>query len=415
MRALWAALAMLSACSTPGGREEVVAWHGDVEPIVHRVCANCHVEGGIAPGDFRTYDGASLWLELIAEALETGQMPPPVSDPECHGYIGDQNLTITPEERERILTWIAQGAVRGDPALSAGDFAPSFQHLDDADLVLQIPEEHTVATDLSGNEYRCFVLDFVPDEPFSITAFDVRIDNASVLHHMFLFRDPNGDAGAGYGVAPGTKSFDCMNPIMEDDWEPLHAWAPGMPPTILPEGTGLKINAGDQLVMQMHYFNSGAQAQKDQSAYALRTTTEPIGEVFMYPGALPNFRIPAGDPEFTYERSFGLTNLPFALDLYGVFPHMHLLGKRYEAHVTRPSGDDQCIVRGEWDFNHQMSYQFTEPVRIQQGDTLFGSCTWDNSADNPNQVFDPPQQITWGEGTDDEMCVFLLYIGMARD
>ena len=53
------------------------------------------------------------------------------------------------------------------------------------------------------------------------------------------------------------------------------------------------------------------------------------------------------------------------------------------------------------------------PAASWAGDTLSGSCTWDNSADNPNQLSSPPKAVTWGEGTDDEMCVFLTYVSLA--
>jgi hypothetical protein len=43
------------------------------------------------------------------------------------------------------------------------------------------------------------------------------------------------------------------------------------------------------------------------------------------------------------------------------------------------------------------------------GDTVHTTCTWDNSEDNPNQFNEPPENVQWGEGTNEEMCFFLFY------
>ena len=57
----------------------------------------------------------------------------------------------------------------------------------------------------------------------------------------------------------------------------------------------------------------------------------------------------------------------------------------------------------------QPTYWFDEPVRIGASDLLSVSCTWDNSAENPRQLSDPPRDVTWGENTQEEMCYALMY------
>ena len=66
----------------------------------------------------------------------------------------------------------------------------------------------------------------------------------------------------------------------------------------------------------------------------------------------------------------------------------------------------------DWDFNLQGFYNYIEPAIIHDGDTLTLTCTYDNSVDNPNQVSDPPQDVEWGDGTDEEMCLVFAYIGL---
>lgn len=409
MRALFPLL-FLFGCQPE--EPDTLTWYGDMEPLVQRVCASCHVEGGVGAGDFTTYEGFRPYAEISALYVQEGLMPPPASEPECRPYIGAEHLSLTPEERQDLLQWIDEGSPEGDPARSVGDFVSDIGRLDDADLVLELPAPHTVTTDEKGNQYRCFVVDHVPEQDIWVTAFDVQVDNPEVVHHMLLFADPEGRGGAAYGADEGATSFDCADPIMDPTWEPLHAWAPGMPPTALSDGHGLKIEAGTPLIIQMHYFVDDDLEHEDRSAYALRTTTDTVIDIQLIPGAFTDLFIPAGEPEHVHTGSEPF-NMDFSVAIHGVFPHMHLLGTRYEFQVDHADGSSTCVVRGDWDFDHQMVYMFEEPVVLESGATLVGSCTYDNSADNPNQLHDPPIDVTWGEGTDDEMCVFLSYVSIS--
>ena len=73
--------------------------------------------------------------------------------------------------------------------------------------------------------------------------------------------------------------------------------------------------------------------------------------------------------------------------------------------VEKPDGEEECAVSAEnYDFYNQLTYLFNEPLVIEPGDTVHWSCTWNNSTSNPDQIYDPPQDIRYGERTDEEMC-----------
>jgi hypothetical protein len=72
-----------------------------------------------------------------------------------------------------------------------------------------------------------------------------------------------------------------------------------------------------------------------------------------------------------------------------------------------------CLAESDrYDFDNQQTYMFKEPVSVQGGDTLGFECTWDNSADNPDQFFDEPQDIGYGERTNEEMCFTFTLVGL---
>jgi hypothetical protein len=172
---------------------------------------------------------------------------------------------------------------------------------------------------------------------------------------------------------------------------------------------GMKVEPGDQIILQMHYFQSGSAEQQDQSAYALKTTESVNRQVMMYPYGPTDFKIPAG--EEAHSATAEMTN-PYAdLRILGVFPHMHWLGTGYASTISNTDGEQvACLAQADrYDFDFQSTFMFKEPVVWKLGDTVHTTCTWDNSEDNPNQFNDPPEDIGFGEGTNEEMCFFLYY------
>ena len=94
-------------------------------------------------------------------------------------------------------------------------------------------------------------------------------------------------------------------------------------------------------------------------------------------------------------------------------PHMHLLGTGYDFTSIDSEGNENCIARSDdFDFSSQPTYWFDDPVVVDGAGVLSVSCTYDNSASNPNQQNDPPIDVYWGENTQQEMCFALMYVGI---
>jgi len=100
-------------------------------------------------------------------------------------------------------------------------------------------------------------------------------------------------------------------------------------------------------------------------------------------------------------------------NLFGLTPHMHLLGTSLRSELVSASGAESCVVNvPRWDFHWQQAYATPgdAPIVVKPGDSLRLTCTYDNTAANQptiNGVKPPPIDVKWGEGTRDEMC--LLY------
>jgi hypothetical protein len=62
----------------------------------------------------------------------------------------------------------------------------------------------------------------------------------------------------------------------------------------------------------------------------------------------------------------------------------------------------------DWDYNWQETYFFKEPIKLTAGCQLDLEAVFDNSANNPRNPFSPPQVVTFGEQTFNEMCFVFL-------
>ncbi|AGP36537.1 hypothetical protein BE04_22515 [Sorangium cellulosum] len=391
---------------SPSGSK--VTWYRDIQPLVERSCASCHDGAGVGRVALTDAATAQRLAELMALRVSDGAMPPPVLDPSCRSYAGAERMSLTVDERARFEAWARDGAPLGDPA-DAPPPQRAKDTIDAPDATLEMPEAHDVTLDDDGNEYFCAIIDNPFTEPAWITAFEAMVGDPAVVHHMAVYRDLAGDAGVGYGVPPGTRAFPCRDPVIELDWQLLHSWAPGVGVTRLPEGAGVRVEPGEQLVLQMHYFGRRGTSSRDRSGYRLQLSREqPRAEVYMDVFGPVPFTIPAGAAGHS-ERSSTQNEGPPRL-VYGLLPHMHLLGRSYRAWVERDGGEEECAARGEFEFHHQALYMFDEPLRWGTGDRFVAECTWDNTAESEGQFQLPPQDVPWGEGTNQEMCFMVAYL-----
>jgi hypothetical protein len=62
----------------------------------------------------------------------------------------------------------------------------------------------------------------------------------------------------------------------------------------------------------------------------------------------------------------------------------------------------------DWDFKWQGQYQFAEPMVLKKGTKIQMTARYDNTDANPDNPNNPPQRVTHGEQTTDEMCICFI-------
>src|SRR5438128_4654862 len=113
--ALGAALAV-SGLAIAADAPNLVTFAKDVAPILQEKCQTCHQPGSIAPMSLITYDETRPWARSIKLRVASRQMPPWHIDKSVGVQKFKNDISLTDEQVDTIITWIDQGAVEGNPA-----------------------------------------------------------------------------------------------------------------------------------------------------------------------------------------------------------------------------------------------------------------------------------------------------------
>jgi mono/diheme cytochrome c family protein len=428
-----AALVVVIAARRPTALEaathiapDSLTFAADVAPILYKNCVTCHRPGGIGPFSMLNFDTVTGRLKDISDVLREGKMPPWHAVAPPGTFRNERRLPDA--DRRTILRWIASGAQLGDGSRMPP--TPTFStdwEIGTPDAVLTMPEEFHVPA-RGTVEYMYFEVPTNFTEDKWVQAIEIKPGARDVVHHVLLFaRPPDAPpnaaarpsvvaAGAPAAApAPAPKpvlSFDSVNKIVDAPrTDSLHAppkrvgsligtTAPGTNVLTFPEGTALRIRAGSILTFQMHYTAKGHD-RMDRSAVGFRFAKEmPSEQIIATHFVNGLFTLAAGAKDVMVPS--GVTfNEP--VRIYGLFPHTHLRGKRWEYTLIKADGSSEIILDvPKYDFNWQTYYLFAKPLEISAGARIVARAWYDNSPDNPDNP-DPSATVHWGDQTWEEM------------
>ena len=264
-----AALAVpLAALAMARGDERAPSFARDVAPLISEKCAGCHQVGGIAPFPLSTARQISTRAGSIAAAVQSGAMPPWPPGTRSPAYVGESTRTLSAAQRATILEWVRAGAKVDGPARKPA--APTRPEVRQGEKLVNLPMPAAYRPSAASgvtDDYRCFLLDPKQTSDASVTSARIEPGQRKVVHHVILFRVAPGQAaaaksldarssgpgwscfgGTGLPAGDGSGIADSLN---NANW--IAAWAPGWGGNRLPEGTGVSLPAGSQIVMQVHY------------------------------------------------------------------------------------------------------------------------------------------------------------------
>lgn len=399
-----------SAAQTP-------TWSDDVACIVYSHCSSCHHDGGPAHFELTSYADGFYWRNEMRTATQTRYMPPWPPDPAYRSLAHER--TLTQDEIDVIAAWVDGGAPEGVAANAPP--VPVFTNtpvISDPDISV-IMDEYMVPPSTTDN-YRSFVLPITNPTDRYITGVEVIPGNTAMVHHVLVYQDTTGQARAldEADIGPGYASF---GGIGVDEAKLVGIWVPGAQPIFTPPNMGIKLFAGADLVIQVHYPNTGV-PQPDATRVNIALSDGgfiremAIDPVLDHYSAITDgpLSIPANTVR-TFHSEF-LVPLPATITAIG--PHSHLLGKHMRAFAVVPEGDTIPLIDiPDWDFRWQGMYSFRRPIFLPPGTVLHGEATYDNTATNEDNPNSPPALVELGESTTDEMMLFYFAytFGFAND
>jgi hypothetical protein len=388
---------------------QIVNWSEDIAPIIYNNCSSCHRTGNIAPFVLESYGDAVSWASMIQSSVNSGYMPPWPADAAYARHANERLLTVG--DIQKINDWVSGGTPLGDVSL-----APNFPNfgngseLSAVDYSAKMPNYSNVA--IADDEYRCFVIPSGITTDKFIQELEIVPGNRGIVHHVLVFGDNSGEA-ATLDAADPAPGYPCYGDAGTSSANLLGLWAPGSVPQKLPNGFGIKLAANSDVILQVHY-PSGSAGLLDSSRVNFKFASSTARETRLTPilnhSSTINtpLIIPANStPTFTETYTVPLVNIT----VFAVAPHMHLIGQKIKTYAIKPAGDTLKLNKiDNWDFHWQGMYFYPNALKVPAGSTLKAEALYNNTTSNPLNPSNPPQLVTLGESTTDEMMlVYFLW------
>jgi Flp pilus assembly protein TadD/mono/diheme cytochrome c family protein len=384
--------------------EAPVTWSGQIAPIVYQNCATCHHPGGSGPFSLLTFRDAYRRGPQMVQATQSRYMPPWLPAPGYGDFAGARRLTD--EQVTLIRRWVDSGMPEGDAST-----APPPPHYDATwqlgkpDLILTFERPYTLTA--SGTDvFRNFVMPYPLAQTHYIRAMEILPSVPQVVHHANVLIDRTASfrhhhPGDWKDGVPGMElELDAGNTFDPDSH--FLFWKPDTPVLEEPEGMPWRLDAGNDLILNMHLKPSG-KSETISAQIGLYFAAEPASK---HPMLLQleddrHLDIPAGDRNFVVQDEL---KLPIDVDVFGIYPHAHYLGKQLEGWAVLPNGRKQWLIRIlNWDIDRQSVYRYRKPVFLPHGTVLHMHYVYDNTEENIHNPNTPPIRVRAGNRSVDEM------------
>jgi Tfp pilus assembly protein PilF/mono/diheme cytochrome c family protein len=386
-----------------------VTFNRDIAPIVYHYCASCHRPGEAGPFPLLTYEDVKKHGHQIVAVTQTRFMPPWLPEPQEIKFADERRLSD--EQIAKIRAWVEQGMLEGKPSdlPPRPKFVAGWQ-LGQPDLILKAEKPYMLQAN-GIDQYWNFIFDVPIHETRWVRAVEIHPGDKRVVHHANILVDRyesarrmEKDKGSGFGG----MEIRIESEVFDPDSHFLF-WKPGTVVTNEPDGMALRLDKGTDLVLNAHLQPSG-KVEPVQPSIGLYFTDKPatVHPMLLQLQSDAALDIPAGDSNFVVSDEF---TLPIDVDLLGVYPHAHYLGKDLLATALLPDGTTKTLIHiKHWDVNWQAVYRYAEPAFLPKNTVLKMRYVYDNSEANTANPNHPPARVMGGNLSTDEMAHLWLQV-----
>jgi tetratricopeptide (TPR) repeat protein len=396
---LSAVIVAIGGGATGSHVDQSVTFSKDIAPILFQHCAGCHHSNGPAPFSLVTYAAARPRARSIARATTTRAMPPWKSEPGYGEFVGHEHLSAA--QIDIIQRWAANDAPEGNPR----DMPPlptwvSGWQLGTPDLIVSWPEPYAVRA--AGPDFsRTFVVALPVSTVRYVRGLEFHPGNSRVVHHANIRVDrtlrsrrlDEADPAPGYeGLLPTSAVYPDGHFL---------GWTPGQTAPLLPTALAWRLHPGTDLVVEMHFVPDGTVEHVQPSVGLFLSDEPPVRTPAMLRLGRQNIDIPAGQSDYVTTDSFVL---PVDVEVQAVQPHAHYRAREVRGSATLPDGTTTPLIYiKDWDYHWQHVYRYVTPPVLPKGTMLSMRYVFDNSAANARNPQQPPQRVSWGQQSTDEM------------
>ncbi|MCW3125129.1 MAG: hypothetical protein JWO03_787 [Bacteroidetes bacterium] len=375
----------------------------DISQIIYNKCTPCHQKGEAGPMLLESWKQIKGQSKLIKYVVDKGIMPPWKPDT-AYSRLKNERL-LSESERKAIADWIVGNG--------SEDFAPASTSLGKPKTTkneLTISSPYFDVPSLKKDTLMYVKVLYHLEKDIYAKSLMTLPENPQKVHHInsTFLKYPTNNSGAFFVFDVNESGKSGRDTFYKSDLICADNWVPGALMKTLPADIGYKLPSDGVLVFECHYPPS-PKPFRDRIKITISDIVDTvyrlvqhstIGSYGQSGDPYPPLIIPPDSTPYFMCTSIAKDDLT----LLNFNPHMHYLGKYFEAFIVHTNGDTTHLVRiKDWDFFWQEYYVPLHPIKIEKGAKTVVLCRFDNTAANPRNPHLPPQFVKQGLKSSDEM------------
>ena len=385
-----------------------ITWSEDIACIIYTHCSPCHNSYNNPEVQFMNYDDVFNLRLTVELYVNTGKMPPGLTNNHYNKFVGDKALTQ--QQIELIKVWARDMALEGDTTMApkAPVYTKPASTLANPDVSFQ--SGYVLPDTIEGHLRRCFIVPQPGNLGKYIQAIEVVPADPYIVHSVFIYSDTSAipifldisDNENGYSSFFGTGSTTS---------KPLYGWTLGSGPFHMPGNLRLKLDSNAYFIVQIQYAEEGAkhidstriQLSFDTSLNARQAVTSAL---LNQDDNLINgpFEIPV-DSAIIFHETYNVVD---DLSILSIAPNAHYFCDNMKVYALLPNKDTIRLLKiDDWDAGwSEGSYFYQKPIHLPPGTVIHAFSLYSNVNSNRHDPDDSIETIHAGVDEDGEEMVF---------